>query len=225
MASATRQPRPDHLVVRLMTQEDKPEVAELFASTFQREPLGAYCGVTVNEGRGVAEASMADPVSFVVEDPTLTGPNRLIAFRTSSILTKARLATDKAATAGDDDDPVQEVLEHMKDLWLEKTTVFTTNPEAKVMKFIALGVDTRYEGLGLAKELLNLAMDKARETGCTAVMVVASAFATQHLFGKRLGFELMGRVRYSEFRTKDGRRPFENLHEPEFLEVYERKLE
>lgn len=208
-----------------MTDADKPEVAELFASTFQREPLGAYCGVTVNEGRGVAEASMVDPVSFVVEDPTLAGPKRLIAFRTSSILTKARLSTDKAATARDDDDPVQEVLGHMKDLWLTKTTVFTTNPDAKVMKFIALGVDARYEGLGLAKELLNLAMGKARETGCTAVMVIASAFATQHLFGKRLGFELMGRVRYSEFQTKDGRRPFENLHEPEFLEVYEKKLE
>ncbi|KAG0334674.1 hypothetical protein BG000_008125 [Podila horticola] len=186
MSSTTRQTRPDHLVVRLMTDADKPEVAELFASTFQREPLGAYCGVTVNEGRGVAEASMVDPVSFVVEDPTLAGPKRLIAFRTSSILTKARLATDKAATAGDDDDPVQEVLGHMKDLWLTKTTVFTTNPDAKVMKFIALGVDARYEGLGLAKELLNLAM---------------------------------------EFQTKDGRRPFENLHEPEFLEVYEKKLE
>ncbi|KAF9314580.1 hypothetical protein BG003_004062 [Podila horticola] len=223
--SSTRQTRPDHLVVRLMTDADKPEVAELFASTFQREPLGAYCGVTVNEGRGVAEASMVDPVSFVVEDPTLAGPKRLIAFRTSSILTKARLSTDKAATARDDDDPVQEVLGHMKDLWLTKTTVFTTNPDAKVMKFIALGVDARYEGLGLAKELLNLAMGKARETGCTAVMVIASAFATQHLFGKRLGFELMGRVRYSEFQTKDGRRPFENLHEPEFLEVYEKKLE
>ncbi|KAG0348751.1 hypothetical protein BG005_011336 [Podila minutissima] len=226
MTSTTRQTRPDHLVARLMTHADKPEVAELFTSTFQREPLGAYCGVTLDEGYSVAEASMVDPVSFVVEDPTLPGSKRLVAFRTSSILTKARLAADKAATAGEDDhNPVQEVLGHMKDLWLEKTTVFMTNPEAKVMKFIALGVDTRYEGLGLAKELLNLAMDKARETGCTAVMVVASAFATQHLFGKRLGFELMGRVRYSEFRTNDGRRPFENLHEPEFLEVYEKKLE
>ncbi|KAF9206497.1 hypothetical protein BGZ59_011629 [Podila verticillata] len=170
MASTTpKQPRPDHLVLRPMTDADKPEVAELFASTFQREPLGAYCGVTVKEGRGVAEASM--------------------------------------------------------DLWLAKTTVFTTNPDAKVMKFIALGVDTRYEGLGLAKELLNKAMDKARETGCTAVMVVASAFATQHLFGKRLGFELMGQVRYSEFLSKDGKKPFENLHEPEFLQIYEKKLE
>lgn len=208
-----------------MTDADKPEVAELFASTFQREPLGAYCGVTVKEGRGVAEASMVDPVSFVIEDPTLPGPKRLIAFRTSSILTKAGLATEKSATAGNDGDPVQQILGHLKDLWLAKTTVFTTNSDAKVMKFIALGVDARYEGLGLAKELLNKAMDKARETGCSAVMVVASAFATQHLFGKRLGFELMGQVRYSDFRTKDGKRPFENLHEPEFVEIYEKKLE
>ncbi|KAF9387311.1 hypothetical protein CPC16_007122 [Podila verticillata] len=226
MASTTpKQPRPDHLVLRPMTDADKPEVAELFASTFQREPLGAYCGVTVKEGRGVAEASMVDPVSFVIEDPTLPGPGRLIAFRTSSILTKALLTTKKPETARDENSPVQQILEHMKDMWLAKTTVFTTNPDAKVMKFIALGVDTRYEGLGLAKELLNKAMDKARETGCTAVMVVASAFATQHLFGKRLGFELMGQVRYSEFLSKDGKKPFENLHEPEFLQIYEKKLE
>jgi N-acetylglutamate synthase-like GNAT family acetyltransferase len=117
----------------------------------------------------------------------------------------------------------------MTDLWLAKSTVFSNNPSAKVMKFIALGVDSGYEGKGLAKDLLKVSMDKAHEIGCDAVMVVASAFATQHLFNNRLGFELMGRVKYSEFswvneKTGKEERPFENLVEPEFLEIFEKKL-
>ncbi|KAF9427004.1 hypothetical protein BGZ94_005678 [Podila epigama] len=222
----TKQQRPQHLVVRPMTAADQTEVAKLFTATFKREPLGAYCGVTSEEGKSVAAESMIDPVSFVVEDPTLPEHHRVIAFRTSTILTKSRLDAEKAASEHNKYfDPVQEVLGHMKEMWLAKTIVFKSDPEAKVMKFIALGVDSRYEGLGLAKELLNKAMDKAKETGCTAVMVVASAFATQHLFGNRLGFELMGRIRYADFVSKEsGQRPFENLHEPEFLEVYEKGL-
>ncbi|KAF9954901.1 hypothetical protein BGZ70_010427 [Mortierella alpina] len=178
----TKQARPDHLVVRPMTAQDKEEVGKLFVATFKREPLGKYQGVRDTEGAAIAEAAMKDPVSFVVEDTTLEGPYRI------------------------------------------------TKPDAKVMKFIALGVDTRYEGLGLAKTLLNVSMDKARQERCDAVVVVASAFATQHLFRNRLAFEEMGKIRYSEFVWKNPakggleERPFEKLLEPEFLEIFEKRL-
>lgn len=99
------------------------------------------------------------------------------------------------------------------------------------MKFIALGVRSEYEGRGLAKALLKAAMDKAKETNCDAVMVMASAFATQHLFRDRLDFEEMGRVRYTDFTYTDKRKgsivkehPFPNLLQPEFLVILEKKL-
>lgn len=216
-----------------MTVQDQDEVARLFVETFQREPLGASHGVGLDEGREIAKLSVKDPVSFVVEDTSLTGPHRLVAFRTSSLLTAEKLHAKKQPPHGQDGsesddggDDVQGILSHMTDLWLNKTTVFKDKPNAKVMKFIALGVDSKYEGLGLAKELLNAALNKAKELDCDAVMVVASAFATQHLFRNRLGFEQMGQVRYSEWtKGKNGRRPFENLHEPEFLEVFEKRLQ
>ncbi|KAG0333839.1 hypothetical protein BG004_000675 [Podila humilis] len=254
----TKSVRPPHLILRSMTKEDEPEVAKLFASTFKREPLGAYCGVTIEEGLQVARSSLKE-ISFVVEDPTLPKDHQLVAFRTSCLLTKSKVEADKQKREqqqqrqqqqqekkkkngsdkdGDDDDDgdaVQQVLGHMMDLWSHNTTAFDNDSkdeeEVKVMKFIALGVDDRYEGMGLAKELLNKAMEKAKETKVAAVVVIASAFATQHLFSKRLGFELMGRVRYADFEiSEEGggggiRRPFANLHEPEFLEVYEKKLE
>ncbi|KAF9121911.1 hypothetical protein BGW39_010161 [Mortierella sp. 14UC] len=213
-----------------MTAADKQEVAALFEKTFRREPLGEYHGVEPGEGLGIASASVKDPVSFVIEDTTLPGPHRLVAFRTSCIYTAENLSanTQRIATEGHGD-AIQAILNKMTDLWLAKSTVFSNNPSAKVMKFMALGVDTGYEGKGLAKDLLQASMDKAQEVGCDAVTVVASAFATQHLFSNRLGFELMGRVRYSEFswvneKTGKEERPFENLVEPEFLEVYEKKL-
>ncbi|KAF9912852.1 hypothetical protein EC991_008718 [Linnemannia zychae] len=212
-----------------MTTADKQEVAALFVKTFRREPLGEYHGVQPSEGVEVANASLKDPVSFVVEDTSLPGPHRLIAFRTSCIYTAENLAAKakKIATEGHGD-AVQAILNKTTELWLAKSTVFSNNPSAKVMKFIALGVDTGYEGKGLAKDLLQASMDKAREVGCDAVTVVASAFATQHLFSNRLGFELMGRLRYSDFTWVNDagkeERPFVNLLEPEFLEVYEKKL-
>ncbi|KAK3815745.1 MAG: hypothetical protein JOS17DRAFT_759624 [Linnemannia elongata] len=222
--------RPEHLALRIMTPADVQEVGLLFEKTFRREPLGEYHGVQPGEGTSVAQASVQDPVSFVIEDTTLPGSSRLVAFRTSCISTAEGLQAkkDKIAKEGHGD-AIQAILNRMTELWLEKSTVFENNPKAKVMKFIALGVDTGYEGKGLAKDLLKVSMDKAVEVGCDAVTVVASAFATQHLFGNRLGFELMGRVRYADFTwinegTGKEERPFENLVNPEFLEVYEKKL-
>ncbi|KAG0310024.1 hypothetical protein BGZ97_012851 [Linnemannia gamsii] len=213
-----------------MTTSDTQEIARLFEKTFRREPLGAHRGISEGEGDDIAQASVQDPVSFVIEDTTLPGPLRLVAFRTSCILTAEGLAqkAEKIAKEGIDDS-VQAILNRMTELWLAKSTVLETNPSAKVMKFMALGVDTDYEGQGLAKDLLNVSMEKAVQVGCDAVTVVASAFATQHLFSKRLGFELMGRVRYSDFtwvnpKTGKEERPFESLVEPEFLEVYEKRL-
>ncbi|KAF9955828.1 hypothetical protein BGZ72_003383 [Mortierella alpina] len=221
-AAPAKQAQPDHLVVRPMTVKDKGEVGRLFVATFKREPLGKYQGVADSEGASIAEAAMKDPVSFVVEDTTLEGPHRIVAFRTSCLFARKPNVQHH--------DPVQAILQHMQDLWLDNTTLFKTKPDAKVMKFIALGVDSRYEGLGLAKTLLNVSMDKAREERCDAVIVVASAFATQHLFRNRLGFEEMGKIRYSEFVWKNPakggleERPFENLLEPEFLEIFEKRL-
>ncbi|KAG9068889.1 hypothetical protein KI688_011178 [Linnemannia hyalina] len=222
--------RPEHLIIRLMTPADTQEVALLFEKTFRREPLGEYHGVEPGEGTSVAQASVQDPVSFVAEDTTLPGPSRLVAFRTSCISTAEGLQAKKDRIAKEGHgDAIQAILNRVSDLWLAKSTVFEKNPKAKVMKFMALGVDTGYEGKGLAKDLLKVSMEKAVEVGCEAVTVVASAFATQHLFGNRLGFELMGRIRYSEFtwineKTGKEERPFENLVNPEFLEVYEKKL-
>lgn len=222
--------RPDHLVVRLMTEADRDEVARLFETTFMREPLGEYVGVSNGDGDYVAGVSVKDPVSFVIEDTTLPGPHRLVAFRTSCLYSAEIIAAKAERIAKEGyEDSIQAILNRMEELWLAKSTVFEKNPKAKVMKFIALGVDLRYEGKGLAKDLLKAAMEKAHEFGCEAVMVVASAFATQHLFSKRLGFELMGQVRYSEFSWVNGKtgkeeRPFENLVKPEFLEVYEKRL-
>ncbi|KAG0323678.1 hypothetical protein BGZ99_002618 [Dissophora globulifera] len=229
-AGSGKATRPDHLVLRLMTADDKDGVAALFTETFEREPLGEYHGVGVSEGQAIAQASIEDPVSFVVEDTALEGPHRLIAFRTSCIYTAAKLDMNqkKIQEEGGASDAVQAILNRMQDLWLKKTAVFESNPEARIMKFIALGVDLRYEGMGLAKELLNAAMDKAKEMRCDAVIVVASAFATQHLFRNRLGFQEMARLRYADFTwtNKNGikERPFEKLVEPEFLLSFEMKL-
>ncbi|KAF9924317.1 hypothetical protein FBU30_005683 [Linnemannia zychae] len=226
----TNSTRPDSLVLRPMTNTDVKEVGHLFVTTFAREPLGEYMGVQPSEGESVAAAAVKDPVSFIIEDTSLPGPDRLVAFRTSCILTKESLAAKAAQieTEGHGD-AIQAILNKLADIWTKNTTIFKTNPSAKVMKFIALGVDARYEGKGLAKELLNASMDKARDTGCDAVMVVASAFATQHLFSNRLGFEMMGRLKYCEFEwvnEKTGKleKPFENLMKPEFIEIYEKKL-
>ncbi|KAG0004318.1 hypothetical protein BGZ65_000583 [Modicella reniformis] len=231
-ASVSSKVLPDPLILRLMTLSDCDEVAALFTETFKREPLSNCCGVPPEEGKAIASRSIQDPVSFVVEDTSLEGARRLVAFRTSNILTAQPIAENqKKVQEEGHSSAVQAILDHTTDLWMAKTTVFKSNPEAKVMKFIALGVDENYEGRGLAKALLNAAMDKARETKCDAVIVVASAFATQHLFKNRLGFEEMGKVRYSDFKwinrqKGDGveERPFPNLHEPEFLLKFEKKL-
>ncbi|KAI1292573.1 hypothetical protein EDD11_008716 [Mortierella claussenii] len=212
-----------------MTVQDKEQVAALFVETFKREPLGEFCGVDPKEGANIAEISVRDPVSFVVEDTSLPPSHRIIAFRTSCLLDGDKIAinTRKAKEKGFSD-PVQAVLNYMQELWFSKTTVLQINPSARVMKFIALGVDSKYEGMGLAKELLNAAMNKARELECDAVIVVASAFATQHLFQNRLGFEEIGRIRYADFTWSNNgveKRPFEKLTQPEFLIVFEKKLQ
>ncbi|KAF9184476.1 hypothetical protein BGZ50_003644 [Haplosporangium sp. Z 11] len=231
-ASSVKRTRPDHLVLRPMTADDKEEFAALFSKVFQREPLGQYHGVAPEEGRIIADDATKDPVSFVVEDTTLERPHRLVAFRANRIITKATLAAKQKKVQEEGSiDGVQAILHRMDELWLSNSMVFKMNPEAKVMKFIALGVDEGYEGLGLAKELLDASMEKAKEYKCDAIVVVATAFATQHLFKNRLQFEEMGKVRFTDFvwkktKTQGGEeeRPFAELLKPEFSIVFEKKL-
>ncbi|KAG0253531.1 hypothetical protein BG011_006322 [Mortierella polycephala] len=231
-ASSTKRTRSDHLVLRPMTVDDKEEFAALFCKIFRREPLGQYNGVAPEEGRDIADDATKDPVSFVVEDTTLEKPHRLIAFLTNCIITEATTAAKQKKVQEEGSvDGVQAILYRMDELWLSNSTVFKTNPNARIMKFIALGVDGRYEGLGLAKELLNASMEMAKKCKCDAVVVVATAFATQHLFKNRLQFEEMGKVRFAEFVWKKSKsqgggeeRPFVNLLEPEFSIVLEKKL-
>ncbi|KAF9903594.1 hypothetical protein EC991_003506 [Linnemannia zychae] len=88
---------PDHLVLRLMTEQDQYEVAKLFASTFNRELMCAYLdhGVEEELSMGIAKGAVRDPVSHVVEDTTLPMTENLIGFRATYLLTLSQIQASK----------------------------------------------------------------------------------------------------------------------------------
>ncbi|KAF9902290.1 hypothetical protein EC991_005057 [Linnemannia zychae] len=222
---------PDHLVLRLMTEQDQYEVAKLFASTFKREPMCAYLcrGVEDELSMGIAKGAIRDPVSHVVEDNTLPETENMVGFLAAYLLTLSQIQAlkQKRELVGEPEDDVQGILNHMIDIWVDKTTLFKEKPEAKVLVIDAAGVDDRYGGYGLGQMLLSASMSKAREVRCDAVITIATAFASQHVFKNNWHFEPMAQVRYADWTRVDGnsRRPFENLHKPEFLVLFEKKVD
>ncbi|KAF9425848.1 hypothetical protein BGZ76_003051 [Entomortierella beljakovae] len=224
--------RPSHLIVRSMTVEDKAEVTNLINKVFKREPLCAYHGMDEALGAIIAESAVVDPVSFVVEDTSIEGPNRLVAFRASAI--HQGYEPFYQPEEGQPDvpaNPVIAILDSLYRIWRDASPALKRDPKAKMMYFLALGVEEDYEGKGLAKDLLEASLNKAMEYKCYAVNVCASAYATQHLFANRFGFKEMGREHTSEFRWRNPNngdaeeKPFENLHQPEFTIVFEKKLD
>ncbi|KAG0229402.1 hypothetical protein BGW42_001608 [Actinomortierella wolfii] len=224
----TKKQRPQELSFRTMIPEDHNQVSALFVKVFQREPLGFHMGVQDHEGEAIATDSLKTPVSFVVTDSRRPKGRDIIAFQGNKLIDRTYLeALSKKAPPTY---PVEAILDHLIVTWYRQTDIFKNKPDAKIMYYLAVAVDEEYEGLGLAKELLERSMTLTKSLDCDAVVVIASAFATQHLFANRLNFDRMVRMRYEDFEmwTDDveGERkfPFLGLREPEFIEVYEKKL-
>ncbi|KAF9979024.1 hypothetical protein BGZ73_007125 [Actinomortierella ambigua] len=217
--------RPKELFIRPMVAADLEQVSAQFVKAFLREPLGGWMGVTKTEGDYIASAAIPDSVSYVVVDPRRPKGADIIAFRASKLLYKAEM--EEIAATPPTDHPVPSILDHLMLTWYKESAIFRENPNAKILKFMALGVNDEYEGMGLAKELLQVSLQRAKELHCDGVMVIASAFATQHLFANRLHFDLVTQLRYEdyEFHSSNGERthPFQGL-QPEVVKVFEKKL-
>ncbi|KAG0258675.1 hypothetical protein DFQ27_004508 [Actinomortierella ambigua] len=207
-----------------MVAADLDQVSAQFVKAFLREPLGGWMGVTKTEGDYIASTAIPDKVSFVVVDTRRPKGADIIAFRASKLLYRAEM--EEIAATPPTDHPVPAILDHLMLTWYKESAIFKKNPNAKILKFMALGVNDEYEGMGLAKELLQASMEKAKELQCDGVMVIATAFATQHLFANRLHFDRVTQLRYEdyEFCGNGGRTyPFQGL-QPEIVQVFEKKL-
>ncbi|KAG0321245.1 hypothetical protein BG000_003313 [Podila horticola] len=239
--------RPKELILRPMTEADKEQVVDQYMSTFRREPMGKVLGLVRSRGEYVVMMSLQDPVSYVIEDPRRPAGSEIIAFRASKLVTavevesfisKSKINAGTGVTTSPS--PREAIVDHVLASWYLKTTIFKDKLGAKVLFFLALGCDEDYEGMGLAKELLQVSMDKARELQCDAAMVIATAMATQHLYCARFGFDRVVQVQYRTFEmptsaaaatdeesgSGDEERtffPFKDIMEPPFIEVYEKK--
>ncbi|KAG0039946.1 hypothetical protein BGZ82_006059 [Podila clonocystis] len=242
--------RPKELILRPRTEADKEQVVDQYMSTFRREPMGKLLGLVRSRGEYVMGMSLQDPVSYVIEDPRRPAGSEIIAFRASKLVTAVEVEyfinKSKITAAGTSSttspSPREAIVDHVLASWYRKTTIFKDKLGAKVMFFLALGCDENYEGMGLAKELLQVSMDRAREMQCDAAMVIATATATQHLYCTRFGFDRVVQVQYNTFEmptaaaaaaadvesgSGDDERtffPFKDITEPPFIEVYEKKL-
>ncbi|KAG0232179.1 hypothetical protein BGW41_001937 [Actinomortierella wolfii] len=210
------------LVLRVMVHEDHDEFVAIFNKVFPREPLGKFFGVHPSEGPELAKAALQDPISYVIEDRRKPKGQQIVAFGNSKVVTKPYLEKLKASPAVTE--PVEAILNHALLSWYERTTVFDKNPEARVMKFMTLGVDDGYGGQKLGTKILEQTMKTADAHKFDAVIVTATALETQHLFGNRLGFSRIVHLRYADFElVVDGRR-VSYPSDPEYLDVYEKIL-
>ncbi|KAF9159992.1 hypothetical protein DFQ26_005986 [Actinomortierella ambigua] len=201
--SATPKQRPEELSFRTMVDAD-----------FKQD-----------EGDEIATSSLKDPVSIVVTDSRRPEGREIVAFQGNKIIDRHYM--EKLTRKPPSTCPVDAILDHMVVAWNAQTSIFKNNPNAKVMYYLAVAVEEEYEGMGLAKELLDRSMTIAKEQGCDAIVVLATAFATQHLFANRLGFDRIVQLRYEDFEmwtdSIEGERkfPFLGLAQPEFIEAYE----
>ncbi|KAF9979022.1 hypothetical protein BGZ73_007123 [Actinomortierella ambigua] len=215
------------LELRLMVPEDHDEFVAIFNRVFPREPLGQFFGIHPTEGPELAEAAVRDPISFVVVDRRKPTGQQIVAFGNSKVVTKPFLDALKAkqadpATAATE--PVQAILDHALLSWYKTTTVFDRHPQARIMKFMTLGVDEGYGGQKLGTKLLEHTMATAAAHGFEAVIVTATALETQHLFGNRLAFERKVHLRYADFELVVDGVKVAYPSEPEYLDVYEKQL-
>ncbi|KAF9979023.1 hypothetical protein BGZ73_007124 [Actinomortierella ambigua] len=210
---ASKKQRPEELSFRTMIDSDYKQVSKLFVK---------------DEGDEIATNSLKDPISIVVTDSRRPKDQEIVAFQGNKLVNRHYL--EELTKKPPPTCPVEAILDHVIVAWYSQTNIFKIKPDAKVMYYLAVAVDEEYEGLGLARELLERSMNISQELECDAVVVIASAFATQHLFANRLGFDRILQLRYEEFEMwtdgVEGERkfPFLGLTQPEFIEVYEKKL-
>jgi GNAT superfamily N-acetyltransferase len=77
----------------------------------------------------------------------------------------------------------------------------------RLLYWIVLSVDGTFKRRGIARKLLTLNLDKARQLGCQGAVTEASAFNSQQLFNK-LGYETLKEIYHKDWTSDDGRRIF-----------------
>ncbi|XP_070533618.1 uncharacterized protein [Ptychodera flava] len=75
---------------------------------------------------------------------------------------------------------------------------FRKNPECKILNVFKLGVHKDYRRLGIAKKLVEMHEDIARQKGCSWILATPSGQASQNLYSKS-GYLEIGEIFYRDF--------------------------
>mmetsp|Transcript_17571 Transcript_17571/g.39817 ORF Transcript_17571/g.39817 Transcript_17571/m.39817 type:complete len:290 (-) Transcript_17571:92-961(-) len=73
------------------------------------------------------------------------------------------------------------------------------------------GTMAGYEGRGLGLRLREHLVQLARAKGYDAIQVETISVATQHIWNERLGFDILARVPFRDFRAPDASLPFKDM--------------
>lgn len=73
------------------------------------------------------------------------------------------------------------------------------------------GTRAGYEGLGLGARLRARVVELARAKGYDVITVETIHSATQHIWSERLGFQVLSRAVFQDFRSHDGSAPFKDM--------------
>lgn len=94
------------------------------------------------------------------------------------------------------------------------------------LQLLLLATHSDYKKLGIGTELAVRSLDHgAKESECRIALVTCSSFYTQKIFGDRLKFDEIGRLKYADYVFK-GEYIFANMEEPhKYAICYEKKLE
>jgi GNAT superfamily N-acetyltransferase len=220
---------PKNYHIRIIRQEDVEQVANIFYETFPKyEPCCKVTGVIPKERCiEIAQSSLSDGISLVMEDLNIAdSKNRIVGCRL------AHNFEPKTITAEEEQHPIGGLINILQRQWMdlrtdlvltEEESVNRHKPITKIFYFRILVIKQEYHDKGLAKELLNAALELAKFRGYDIVIAVVTATKTQHLFKNRLNFNLTGRLRYKDFLWK-GKKPYESITDPEYAEFYEKNL-
>ncbi|RWS01017.1 hypothetical protein B4U79_16782 [Dinothrombium tinctorium] len=206
---------------RLLTDDDVKEASELLTKAFCERDALVSClvhniGYVFNPENTVRKGAQQQ-LSIVCEDISQPIGERIV-----GIMLSSRLEFNENIAKYD---ALVFTINYLDMEWLR------LHPELKIeelsekvfhMEYLAVKIG--YENLGIASRLVEESLNCAKQRAFQIVLVEATGYKSQRIFGEKLKFKQMNSIVYEEFEFK-GKRIFKGLNGPPKYIAFEKYLD
>jgi len=190
----------DGLKFEIAKKEQENEILEFLLKFFREdEPISRSIKMSRDDGytlfKDLVKEGLQSPVSFVCLNET----GEVIGCRLNSVVDLKNKTPEHEYDVQPNPNytAVSQKIERFLDEICKDLHSFIPDCK-KYMKFLMVSVHPKYQRRGIAKKLIELSMDMAKNSDCDYIVVAATAFNSQQLF-KKLQFDTLRTIDHKDF--------------------------